>query len=114
MKLKKVLQSLVERDSKIAHIPQFILGGTDLDLNHTQRRMQQRAISSNMISVALAYGKNEFHSKAKTWTLLDKCLKNTPYESLTEHLRGLRVIGGLDSLQEQIFITTVYWSFDLR
>jgi len=113
MKLSKILHSLVEKDAKIVAIPEFIIAGTYHDENHAQRRMQQRAINVNMIRVALAYGKYQFHSHARTWTLLDKCLKNTIYVSLIDDLRGLRIIAPIDKEEKCLFITTVYWDFKL-
>ncbi len=113
MKFSKTLHFLVEKDPKIVEIPEFVITGTYHDENHTQRRMQQRAINVNMIRVALAYGKYQFHSNAPTWTLLDKCLRNTMYERAIDHLRGLRIIAPIDKEEEFLSITTVYWDFKL-
>lgn len=113
MKFSKTLHCLVEKDPKIVEIPEFIIAGKYYDENHTQRRMQQRAINVNMIRVALAYGKYQFHSHARTWTLLDKCLRNTIYESTIDHLRGLRIIALIDKEEDFLSITTVYWDFKL-
>lgn len=113
MKFSKTLDSLVEKDDKIVQIPEFVIAGTYYDENHTQRRMQQRAINVNMIRVALAYGKHQFYSHARTWTLLDKCLRNTMYESTIDRLRGLRIIASIDKGREFLSITTVYWDFKL-
>ncbi|WP_390090247.1 hypothetical protein [Geminocystis herdmanii] len=52
--------------------------------------------SIDMIRIALAYGKYQFHSNARTWTLLDKCLRNTMYERTIDRLRGLRIIAPID------------------
>jgi hypothetical protein len=113
MKFSKNLHFLVEKDTKILEIPQFIITGKYHDENHTQRRMQQRAINLNMIRVALAYGKYQFHSHACTWTLLDKCLRNTMYERMIDRLRGLRIIALINEEEDFLSITTVYWDFKL-
>jgi hypothetical protein len=113
MNFSKSLHFLVEKDTKILDIPEFVIVGTYYDQNHTQRRMQQRAINVNMIRVALAYGKYQFYSHARTWTLLDKCLRNTMYEGMIDRLRGLRIIALIDKEEDFLFITTVYWDFKL-
>lgn len=113
MKFSKTLHSLVQQDPKIVAIPEFVIAGTYHDKNHTQRRMQQRAINVNMIRVAIAYGKYQFHSKARTWTVLDKSLRNTVYERAIDRLRGLRIIAPIHKEEECLFITTVYWDFKL-
>lgn len=113
MKFSTALRDLIVQDSKINDIPEFIIGGSLQDENHAQRRMQQRAINVNMIKVALAYGKFAFHSRALTWTLLDKCLRNTAYELWIENLRGLRIIAKPTNTDESLLISTVYWDFDL-
>jgi len=113
MKLSKILHSLTEKDPKMVEIPEFVISGKPNDKNHTQRRMQQRAINIDMIRIALAYGNYQFHSKARTWTLLDKCLKNTIYNSLIDRLRGLRIIARLTDDSDKLVISTVYWDFKL-
>lgn len=113
MKFRKTLHHLVSQDPKIMTVPEFIIAGTPTDRNHTQRRMQQRAINIDMIRVAIAYGHYQFHTKARTWTILDKSLHNTIYENAVDHLRGLRIIASMDKPQENLFINTVYWDFKL-
>ncbi len=114
MKFTKQLRMLVSQDQTVQEIPDLLLKGKKTDPNHVQRRMQQRAINFDMMKLAIAYGEVEFHSKAKTWTLLDKCLKDTPYSDLADKLRGLRLIA-LPKIQNQIiYVTTVYWSYSLR
>lgn len=112
MKLVQQLQSLLHQDSKKTQLPTFSLNGSSRDPNHTQRRMQQRAISEEMIAVALLYGKQEYHTRAKTFTILDRTLKNTPYHKFVDKLRGLRVIA--TETAEGLMVTSVYWAWDLR
>jgi hypothetical protein len=112
MKLVQQLQALLHQDTKKNQLPSFSLKGTACDPTHTQRRMQQRAISEEMIAVALLYGKQEYHTRAKTFTILDKTLKNTPYQKFVDKLRGLRVIA--TDTAEGLKVTSVYWAWDLR
>ncbi|MBF2057842.1 MAG: DUF4258 domain-containing protein [Cyanobacterium sp. T60_A2020_053] len=113
MKFSTALHDLIIQDSKINQVPEFVIGGNLKDENHAQRRMQPRAIDVNMIKVALAYGEFAFYSRALTWTLLDKCLRNTVYELWTGNLRGLRIIARATDTEESLMICTVYWDFDL-
>jgi Domain of unknown function (DUF4258) len=112
MKLVQQLQSLLHQDTKKTQLPSFCLIGSSHDPNHAQRRMQQRAISEEMITVALLYGKQEYHTRAKTFTILDRTLKNTPYQKFIDKLRGLRVIA--TETAEGLKVTSVYWAWDLR
>lgn len=112
MKLAHELHQLLIDDSKTDSLPEFFLSGSVSDPNHTKRRMQQRAISTDMIELALLYGKQEYYSNAKTYTLLDKTLRNTPYQRFVDKLRGLRVIA-LETARG-LKVTSVYWAWDLR
>lgn len=112
MKLANELHQLLTDDTKVETLPNFFLSGTTTDPDHTKRRMQQRAISTDMIELALLYGKQEYHSRAKTYTILDKTLKHTPYSKFIDKLRGLRVIA-LETARE-LQVTSVYWAWDLR
>jgi hypothetical protein len=83
------------------------------DLNHLQRRQQQRAISNDMIRVAIAYGQQRSDRRgAIIYTLSDRQLKTSPYAKFTDTLRGLQVIC-LPDLQTLQIITT-YWNFDSK
>jgi hypothetical protein len=106
------IRQLLNQDSHILELPSFILSGTTADPDHTQRRMQQRAIAAEMIQVALLYGKCEHCSNATSYTLLDKSLKNTPYQRFLDKLRGLRVIAQMRP--NGLEVTSVYWAWDLR
>jgi hypothetical protein len=83
------------------------------DLNHLECRQQQRAISNDMIRVAIAYGQKHFdHRGAIVYTLSDRLLKHSPYAKFTNALRGLQVIcfQNLNSYQ----ILTTYWNFTTK
>ncbi len=112
MKLTHELHQLLTDDSRTDSLPEFFLSGSISDPNHTKRRMQQRAISTDMIELALLYGKQEYYSHAKTYTILDKTLKNTPYQRFVDKLRGLRVIA-LETARG-LKVTSVYWAWNLR
>lgn len=112
MKLATELHQLLTDDTKVERLPDFFLAGTITDPNHTKRRMQQRAISTDMIELALLYGKKEYCSNAKTFTILDKTLRHTPYRKFIDKLRGLRVIA-LETARG-LKVTSVYWAWDLR
>ncbi|MEB3342369.1 hypothetical protein [Okeania sp.] len=77
------------------------------DINHLERRQQQRAISLPMIKVAIVYGSRQFSYGAITYTLTDKNLRKTPYNRFIDVLRGLRVVcvNGLPNPK----IMTAYW-----
>jgi hypothetical protein len=83
------------------------------DLNHLKRRQQQRAISNDMIRVAIAYGQQRFdHRGTIIYTLSDRKLKCSPYAKFTDALRGLQVICLKKS--PDIEILTTYWNFDTK
>jgi len=83
------------------------------DLNHLERRQQQRAISNDMIRVAIAYGQQRFDRRgAIIYTLSDRKLKCSPYAKFTDALRGLQVIC-LQKFPDTQILTT-YWNFDTK
>lgn len=84
----------------------------NLDLNHVERRRQQRAISEEMICIAICYGYKKRIRGANTFTLTDKTLRGSPYEKYTDALRGLRVVGHSNGYY--IRIQTCYWSWDIK
>jgi hypothetical protein len=112
MGLAQQIRQLLSQDSNLTKLPHFQLSGTTSDPDHSRRRMQQRAIAAEMIQVALLYGKCEHCSNATSYTLLDKSLKNTPYQKFLDKLRGLRVIA--QQRPDGLAVTSVYWAWDLR
>jgi hypothetical protein len=83
------------------------------DLNHLERRQQQRAISNDMIRVAIAYGQQRFDRHgAIIYILSDRKLQCSPYAKFTDALRGLQVICLHNSPDIQIL--TTYWNFDTK
>lgn len=114
MKFQKQLSQLMNFDDIIEDLPRIEIFYGAKDHNHFNRRLQQRAINWDMIRVAIAYGKFQYHSQAQTWTLLDKNLKYTPYERFIDKLRGLRIIATNFSCDDTLKLSTAYWAYDLR
>jgi hypothetical protein len=114
MKLNKELNLLMVVDENLLNLPAIEIYSSREDSNHFMRRLQQRAISWNMIELAIAYGNFQYYSKALTWTLLDKNLQWTPYRKFVDKLRGLRIIANYRSSQNSIKLSTAYWAYDLR
>ncbi|HIK28969.1 MAG: hypothetical protein N3E45_05115 [Oscillatoriaceae bacterium SKW80] len=77
------------------------------DLNHLQRRQQQRAITNSMIQIALTYGCKSFSRGALIFTLNDRSLRGTPYYKYINVLRGLRVVCLVGPPNPKIL--TAYW-----
>ncbi|HBE17143.1 MAG TPA: hypothetical protein DEG17_23815 [Cyanobacteria bacterium UBA11149] len=114
MKFQKQLSQLISTDDIIKTLPRIEAFCSAKDHNHLNRRLQQRAISWDMIKLALAYGKQQYHSGATTWTLLDKSLEYTPYARFIDKLRGLRIIAANYSSDNTLKLSTAYWAYDLR
>lgn len=114
MKFQKQLHQIISFDETIQNLPEIDIFYSAKDHNHFNRRLQQRAINWDMIKLAIAYGKFQYHSHAKTWTLLDKNLKYTPYSRFVDKLRGLRIIALSESLDGTLRLCTAYWAYDIR
>ena len=83
------------------------------DQIHVQKRKQQRAITDEMIKIALIYGlKSWTYGKVK-YVLTDRCLKSTLYYPFLDKLRGLTVIGDRQFNSECSILTT-YWDTQVR
>ncbi|KST65216.1 hypothetical protein [Mastigocoleus testarum] len=114
MKFQKQLSQLISSDDIINNLPQIEIFSCAIDRNHLHRRLQQRAINWDMVKLTIAYGKFQYHSHAKTWTLLDKSLKYTPYEIFIDKLRGLRIIAANYYSDDILKLSTAYWAYDLK
>ncbi|MGB7414030.1 MAG: DUF4258 domain-containing protein [Thermosynechococcaceae cyanobacterium] len=114
MKFHKQLGQLISSDDLVSELPQLEIHYSPRDRNHFRRRLQQRAISWDMIKLAIAYGRFEYHSRARTWTLLDRSLSHTPYSRFIDKLRGLRIIAAQYSTDSTLRLSTAYWAYDLR
>ena len=113
MNTHKQIQQIAATDDRLDPESNFPPIRKTKDLNHLQRRQQQRAISNDMIRVAIAYGQKRFdHHGAIVYTLSDRLLKHSPYSKFTDTLRGLQVIC-LQSLNNYQILTT-YWNFETK
>jgi hypothetical protein len=113
MNTHKQIQQIAATDKRLNQAIAYTPIRKSKDLNHLERRQQQRAITNDMIRVAIAYGQERFdHRGAIIYTLSDRKLKCSPYSRFTDALRGLQVI----CLQESpdIQILTTYWNFDTK
>ncbi|MEE3716582.1 hypothetical protein V2H45_07485 [Tumidithrix elongata RA019] len=113
MNTHQQIQQIATTDAQLDRAIAFTPIRKSKDLNHLQRRQQQRAISNDMIRVAIAYGQKHFDRRgAIVYTLGDRQLKQSPYARFTDTLRGLQVIclQGLSTPQ----ILTTYWNFDTK
>jgi hypothetical protein len=113
MNTHKQIQQIAANDDRLTSKVDFTPICKLKDLNHLQRRQQQRAISNAMIQIAITYGQKRFdHHGATVYTLSDRLLKHSPYAKFTNALRGLQVIciHNLNSHQ----ILTTYWNFTTK
>ncbi len=112
MNRHKQIQQIATLDDRLATVDTYIPVCKSKDINHLERRQQQRAISQDMIRVAIAYGQKRFDHGAIVYTLSDRLLKHSPYAKFTDALRGLQVIC-LQSLNTYQILTT-YWNFETK
>lgn len=114
MNFQRKISQLMTDDDIINSLPTVTIICPAKDRNHFNRRLQQRAISWDMVKLAIAYGKFQYHSRAKTWTLLDRNLISTPYAKFIDKLRGLRIIAENYTSDDSLSLLTAYWAYDLR
>jgi hypothetical protein len=101
------MQLLVKQDEKTQLLGDILPYQNNKDINHLQRRQQQRAITNDMIKIAIAYGVRKFIYGAVTFTLTDQKLSHTPYTKFYDVLRGLRVV--CKAAPPNPIIITTYW-----
>jgi hypothetical protein len=76
MNTHKQIQQIAANDNHLDKAISYSPIYKPKDLNHLERRQQQRAISDVMIRVAIAYGQQSFdHHGAIIYTLSDRKLK---------------------------------------
>lgn len=110
MKTSQALRELSERDTRKP--PKWEPLIFNRDPQHLEIGMQNRAITPQMIDIALMYGVKSHIRGATSRTITDRSLRNTPYEKFTDELRGLRLIcheGG-----DVVRISTAYWADDVK
>ena len=108
MSLNAGLEELVSTDSTIKHDSIDVVVN-EKDPLHFERKKQQRGIDNNMILIALFYGRKARTYQDISYTILDRCLKNTDYEKHLSKLRGLTIIGKWE--ENTFHIITSYWNF---
>lgn len=102
----RALNDVASRDNKLSDL-EITYVSKEKDPNHVQRRKQSRAISDEMIKIAVVYGHKSWSRGARAFSLSDKQVKDTQYEKYSDKLRGLRVIATRN--KEEINIITVCW-----
>ncbi|HEY9809104.1 MAG TPA: hypothetical protein V6D13_07155 [Halomicronema sp.] len=107
MDANRKISRLVEEDSHKLEIGHLNSVHRKKDVNHLERRQQQRAISNAMIEVALMYGTKGFSRGALVYTLNDRSLRHSPYYQFVDHLRGLTVVCLAGPPDPEIL--TAYW-----
>lgn len=112
MDANKKITQLLEKDSNIDRIGPIVAVHRRKDMNHLERRQQQRAISNAMIKVALMYGQKKFSRGALVFTLNDRSLQTTAYAKFIDVLRGLRVVCLAGPPNPTIL--TAYWHEDTK
>ncbi len=113
MNTHKHIQQIASTDHRLDPEIAYLSICKSKDPNHLERRQHQRAITREMIQIAIAYGQQRFdHHGAIIYTLSDRKLKSSPYARFTDTLRGLQVIclQGFATIQ----ILTTYWNFDTK
>jgi hypothetical protein len=103
----KKLKGIVKNDPRINKLKRVVPCVYDKDPNHLQRRMQSKAISLEMIKIALGYGVSHRHSNTKVYRLGDRHLKDSCYEKFVDKLRGLKVVT-LET-PEEFKVISAYW-----
>ena len=113
MNTHKQIQQIAANDDLLASKVDFTPICKAKDLNHLQRRQQQRAITNDMIQIAIAYGQERYDQRGATiYTLRDRQLKYSPYAKFTNALRGLQVICVLG--QPMLRVITTCWHFETK
>ena len=88
MNTHKQIQQIAATDDRLTSKVDSTTICKSKHLNHLQRRQQQRAITNDMIQIAIAYGQKRFdHHGSTIYTLSDRLLKS-PYAKFTNALRG--------------------------
>lgn len=75
---------------------------------HAIKRGHQRAISEPDVRLALIYGQRRWSHGDQCFTLTDRALRDTPYETQCDRLRGLCVVVAGDGM-----VRTVKWDFEV-
>lgn len=112
MNTHKEISRIFQSDSNRTKIQSLTLARPQKDLDHVSRRQQQRAISDEMLRIALLYGRKTYNRGAVIYTLSDRTLEKTPYLKFTHTLRGLRVI--CKQGVPYPLVLTAYWHHETK
>ncbi|MBD2427503.1 hypothetical protein [Phormidium sp. FACHB-1136] len=82
------------------------------DPGHSSKRQQQRAISQEMVEIAVMYGHKHYSHGSVCYTLRDRDLKASPYAQFMDSLRGLTIV--CDEGPHQLELITAKWNFECR
>jgi hypothetical protein len=108
MNTHQQIHQIAASDRRLEQVMEIVPNRSTKDANHLQRRQQQRAISNDMIKIALAYGQKQYDNRGGIIYMLgDRALSNTPYARFIDCLRGLCVICRSES---QAMVTT-FWRY---
>lgn len=110
-KSKREISLLTDTDIRLNKLSIIYVG--DSEKNHVQKRKQQRAITHEMIKIAIIYGKKTWAFGQIKYTITDRCLENTLYVKHLDKLRGLSVIGDRQK-DNRCSILTTYWDTTIR
>lgn len=108
MKLSEQLHNIIVLDKTII-FKEINIISNDKDIMHVERKKQQRAITNDMILIALFYGKKSRSFQDTSYTVLDRSLFFSAYEKYIDKLRGLTIIGNW--CEGEFYIITCYWNF---
>lgn len=108
---KQDLSTLVYLDKNIK-LKQLSFFNNVKDNLHVERKQQQRAISLDIILIALNYGDKKRSFQDTTYTLTDRMLINTVYEKYLSKLRGLTIVGNW--VDSTFVIITCFWNYTIK
>lgn len=114
MSLNKEINALANLDPLLINkqLEYFVAVKDEL---HVIRNQQQRAITTNMILIALNYGLRKHSYQDITYTLTDRSLINSKYEKYLSKLRGLTIVGNWDFNNADNFILiTCFWNYTIK
>ncbi len=111
MNTHKQIHQIAANDRKLDRVLDLVPAPLFMDTNHLQRRQQQRAISTDMIKIAVVYGQKRHDNRGGVIYMLgDRMLNNTPYAHFIDCMRGLCVVCKADSYSA----FTAFWRYTSR
>jgi hypothetical protein len=77
--------------------------------SHGLVRMQQRGITARMVGIAVRCGERSWSHSMVCYRITDRSLRNTPYASEVDQLRGVCVV-----MADGKHVVTVKWDYRMR